>query len=208
MTLHRFQVVIPATSNVVADACVNRWHFDLTGGGDPIGSVGAALISFYNAWAAYRASLMTWEGTRLKVYDLTQPEPRVPVSDTLLGLSSAKGTTTMPPEVSLCLSFQAETVSGLNQKRRRNRVYLGPTNEVANEPSGRPATLMLTDLQAAAQALLNSSGTNPDWAWTVYSTFTPTSVVPVQNGWIDDEWDTQRRRGRKPTVRVVFTAAI
>jgi len=27
---------------------------------------------------------------------------------------------------------------------------------------------------------------------------------PVANGWVDDEFDTQRRRGRLPVVRTVF----
>jgi hypothetical protein len=42
------------------------------------------------------------------------------------------------------------------------------------------------------------------WDWVVYSP-TDDAYHEVANGWVDNAWDTQRRRGYKPTSRTTFT---
>lgn len=204
--MHRFQVIIPAITNVPADACVNTWHFNLTGGTDPVATVLGDLQDFYETWATYRGAGYDWDGIHVKGYNLEDTPPRVPVFDDPLGSTGLVGTTCLPHEVALVVSFRAAQQSGLNPARRRNRVYLGPFAEVANNTGGRPESGMLTPLVAGAQALLNASNTSSDYSWAINSTFVPpTTIVNVHDGWIDDSWDTQRRRGIEPTSRLAFS---
>jgi hypothetical protein len=51
--------------------------------------------------------------------------------------------------------------------------------------------------------LLDASQAATAWKWAVYSTVNATGVE-VTNGWVENAWDTQRRRGRIATVRTVF----
>jgi hypothetical protein len=110
----------------------------------------------------------------------------------------------MPPEVAICLSYQAAKISGVPQARRRGRVFIGPLNTSAMGTDGRPATAFINALVGAADALKDPAGA-PDWDWSTWSSFDPTVSTVIDNGWVDNEFDTQRRRGRKYTTRTTFT---
>lgn len=101
----------------------------------------------------------------------------------------------------MVLSFQADKVSGLPQARRRGRVYFGPLGGAA-EASGRPGTTLLSAVVAFGAALLSESNL-ADWTWVVYSTVN-NGGAPVTNGWVDNSFDTQRRRGLEWTARTTF----
>jgi len=58
-------------------------------------------------------------------------------------------------------------------------------------------------LRGAATYLKGASDAAADWTWVVYSTV-DNAMYPVDNGWVDNSWDTQRRRGVKPTARYTF----
>lgn len=211
MALLKCQVVIPADNADPADVVVNTWGFITTPTDAGTWSeIKAMLKAFYDAWATNRSSLYVWENTRIKSYDMGEAKPRVPTHDELLGLSSSAGTTSLPQEVSLCLSFQATKGSGLNQRRRRGRVYLGPFVTNANQgTTGRPDSTFLTSINTAAQTLLNTSNTSSGVAWVVISEATGTAIGNgVDNGWVDNAWDSQRRRGNEPSSRLLFTTSI
>lgn len=208
MPIYRAQVVIPADSGVSKDACVNNWgFFTADTSAALVTAITTPLKNFYDSWANYRAGLMAWTGTRMKVYNLSDPLPRVPVADITLGLSSAEQTTNLPGECALCLSFQAQRISGQSQARRRGRVYLGPFGSVANVSStGRPDSTMITTILAGAEALRTAMGSTIA-SWVVISQPKPTMPITssvVTGGWIDNAWDTQRRRGLQPLTRTVF----
>jgi len=59
------------------------------------------------------------------------------------------------------------------------------------------ATVMAAALQLAT-ALSGVGGVDVDWV--VHSHANDASYT-VTNAWVDDEWDTQRRRGMRPTTR-------
>lgn len=205
MPIIRAQCSIPTVTTVTEDTVTNTFHFTTTGWDETIqGSIATALMDFYEDLDAYKSDNGLWTAARVKFYNLSEPEPRVPLDDISLGLTSAGTTTPLPPEVSICLSFHGEYVSGFSQARRRGRVYLGPLHTgVLDTATGQLASTVPTTVAGAGAALLTTSNAAADWAWVVYS---PTSgqAYPVVGGWCDNAPDIQRGRGLKATSRSSF----
>lgn len=208
MGAYRAQVVIPASTGIGKDNVVNAWGFYTL---DTNSVAQAAIITnlrlFYDGWANYRSFLYNWPQAKLKLYHLVDPIPRVPIYDGLLGLNATVPTTTLPTEVALCLSFQAAHVSGQSQRRRRGRVYCGPLAQVAAVSStGRPSGTVMTSLAASAESLRVGIGSTTV-SWVVLSQPKQTDPITwaiVTGGWVDDAFDTQRRRGPASTTRTIF----
>ena len=139
----------------------------------------------------------------IKSYDRSDPLPRAPVLIGAFSFSSAPTVAPLPPEVSLCGSFQAVAASGIPQSRRRGRIFLGPLNTGTLASTGRPAVGSVAILRNALEALRVASAAAATWEWSVFSTKNLVNYS-IANGWVDDEFDTQRRRGRLPIVRSVF----
>jgi len=204
MTLCRALVTFPAASADSEDIVVNTWHFDLAST-DEGGTTDAttALDAFYTSFITSLSASHTWASGRIKWYDLTDPEPRAPIHDTGFAISGTASANQLPRECSICVSFQGDQVSGVSQARRRGRIYLGPWGTGANNTSGMVASSLVTTLATACGTLLSASEADADYQWVVYSRTTGLAV-PVTNGWVDDAWDTQRRRGVDATTRTVF----
>jgi hypothetical protein len=204
------------------DVAVNTWHvstkdnvpanvvLDAT---EAINAIG----DFYQAINGFISDLYTGV-INFDAYNLADAIPRVPVVG-LVDVGAAPASANFPGEVTLCLSFQAAAQSGVNQKRRRNRVHLpiGGGNVSVSNGERRPGTLALDTIEAAAQALWAASEASANWTWQVFS---PTNAGPknadgtyqnlingisvVDNGWIDNSYDTIRARGAAPTARRTF----
>lgn len=202
MPLYRTQATIRTADGISANYATNTWHC-LAPDVVQLALWEAALTTFYQAVDVRIGTLAgTTNALQYKHYEVDDPEPRAPVLTGQASLSPSG--TPMPPEVALVLSFQADQASGVPQARRRNRIYLPFLNTGAAGTDGRPSSATVTDVVTAADALLAASGpTTADWVWVVYS---PTDGLfeEVNNGWVDNEWDTQRRRGRKATSRTTF----
>ena len=201
----RVQVVIPADNLLPQDSCVNVYHF--VGTGTALAAYAAAkprLVAFYDAWSSYRSPLYDWANVRLKAYDMQQPSPRPPIADELAGMSAAAAGTGLPAEVCMCMSFQANRLAGANQAQRRGRVYLGPLSASANNgATARPDTTFTTTLTTAARTFLLASDSAAEWNVRSEAGTTP-SYHAVSNGWFDNAFDTQRRRGFDPSSRQIF----
>lgn len=195
--------IIKTADNVEANYATNTWHFDA----DDLTALAlchAALATFYQALDAYMSNLVkTTDGLEVTSYAMADTKPRAPVLTSLTTLAPA-GSAPLPTEVALCLSFQGVRSSGAIQSRRRGRVYLPFFDETSNFTDGRPASAFVTAVAGMGQTLLNASDSAGTWTWETYSTVEP-GWVPVDNGWVDNEWDTQRRRGRPYTSRVTFS---
>jgi len=193
---------IKTVDNTVANFATNRWHFeadDLTA----LALAHAALVTFYQAVDTYFSNLVLGlNGLEITAYNDLDPTPRPPVLTTVATIVPSAGVP-LPPEVSLCLSFQGTRLAGTPQAQRRGRVYLPFFGETGNDTDGRPTPAMVTALAAAGGALLTASTAAATWAWLTYSTVAP-GYTQVVNGWVDNEWDTQRRRGRAATSRTTF----
>jgi hypothetical protein len=93
-------------------------------------------------------------------------------------------------------------------ERHRGRLFLGPLNTTACQvgPGGagrqRPGAVFLNDVKLAA-AGVNADLTSLGAEWIVFSR-RDWAGYPVVGGFIDDAFDTQRRRGAKAATRVTF----
>lgn len=212
MATFLFTVTFTAISELPADNLVNTWHFE--GSGSDFDNVGDMLEDFYTTTpdgqigpiSDFMTSQTITGDYTMKAYDLSDPKPRAPQWEetrTLVELPNAAG---LPDEVALVMSYHASPLSGVSAARRRGRVYLGGLASAANVV-GRPATAFRTIVAAAGRDLIQASNASTSWDWVQYSP-TANAANTVVGGWVDDSWDTQRRRGRQATSRVVFTGGV
>jgi hypothetical protein len=220
MGLLRATVTLQHDSGLPEDVSTNTFYFSTAATPPDITDVDAiteALEDFYCVTpAGGAAALYTYfsaetaqNGHTVTVYDMDDPEPRAPIDTHTFNLPANPTGDPLPGEVALCLSFQAATQSGQPQARRRGRVYIGRL-DTQSMSSGRPDTALQQDVALAGQALLDLSDTEADWSWVVYSPTLaaagdPTPYNVVTNGWCDNAYDTQRRRGLLPTSRTTFS---
>lgn len=201
MPIYRTQFTVATTDNTAANFATNTFHCNAVDETN-LALFNNAVRDFYLTIDAWMGSLVrTTNGLMWKSYDLADPEPRVPVLVGSATLAPA-GTAPLPPEVSLCLSFQAVKASGQPQASRRNRVFLPFLDETQNSTDGRPSPTLVTGVANAADALWDASEAASDWSWIVHSPIG--GDLAIVDGWVDNEWDTQRRRGRPATSRTVF----
>jgi hypothetical protein len=205
MSRLRTQVTVEAASLKAEDAQVNVWHFatpDAWVAGD-LTDVAEALHDFYLNMAAWCSSVLFSGNIYVKFYDLEDPEPRAPVGETTLAWTGLSSGSSCPPEVSCCVSFEGLPESGVNQARRRGRIY-APTmlaNRLSTRGSWSEATV--DGIAAGAAALLLAANTAANWNWIVYSRVAEDATV-VERGWVDAAVDIQRRRGRVEPYRELF----
>lgn len=93
--------------------------------------------------------------------------------------------------------------------RRRGRIFLGPlATSALRVTSGtaeqRPHQTVIDTLATAAGQLHTGTMVTAGEVWIVGSR-RDNIGYPVTGGWVDDEFDTQRRRQIKPTARTVTT---
>lgn len=199
----RLQVTTPLITNPnPRDVITNVFHFTM----DTASQVADAAViaeeveDCYEALISFLSDEWAWAAQSYKFYNLDDPLPRAPFSEITGGTGVAPTTqASIPREVSLCMSFQGFRVSGFPQARRRGRVYFGPFGVSANN-DGRPAAALVTAGMAAGTQLRAASVAAGSWEWVVRSQVAG-STIPVANGWFDNEWDVQRRRGPGPSSR-------
>jgi len=200
---HTVLITLPSTSGLPIDDVVNTWaigYGEITEArGDAIADAFATFYGTMSNWIANTVS--RGEFTSLKIYDTTNPEPRLPIYQNVIVLEPHGGNP-LPREVALCTSFRAEYVSGSSNARRRGRVYFGPLTDDAIGDTGRPSELLLTALSNATETLTNDLAAIDDAVvgLSVYSRVNELAY-PVIAGWVDNEFDTQRRRGLRATSR-------
>lgn len=230
--LMRAQVTIPLDSGIPEDAIVNTLYFDgdedldqVATDADYHNTVFDALSTFYQSIDGVVFANNVGTVANVKIYDMRDPEPRQPEFEDAIAIA-ATAAPPLPNEVALCLSFQAAAVSGQLQRRRRGRIYLGPIADDAGTTAiingqHRPLLAMRQTVIDAADAMKQTDlpiGIGGSVRWAIYSRTTDLGVgspaLPgtsiddafhdVDNGWVDDTWDTQRRRGPAATSRLVF----
>lgn len=196
------QVAIWPTSNLQADATVNTWHIN-NGGSTGIEEFASDVADFYGDIVDHFPNTVRQNGHTIKCYDLADPVPRAPVYETTFNFPSVPSGVSLPPEVAKCLSFQADPESGVNQASQRGRVFIGPLNSGCLGTDGRAANTFVSSLLTAGADLFAANEAATDYAWCIYSP-TLNDISFVSNGWVDNEFDTQRSRGRTATSRGVF----
>lgn len=209
----RAQVILPYDSGLPRDVAVNTWHFfsdTETDDQQACDDVTVALQGFYDAISGWLSTFINpvW---RIRYYTSGVDFSSLPFNredaPTPLTISVA---TSLPLEVSICSSYAA-SVGGTgttNAAQRRGRHYIGPLNTGAsssgtNQPA-RPTTAMIDDVSAAAHDVIDSLSTS-SMNWVVLSRATGGAFSMVDHGWVDNEFDTQRRRGVESTARTSWT---
>lgn len=202
MPEYQVQVSLKTTSALPEDYAMNNWSIradDLAA----LAVATATIMDFYDAIRTYYPALIVQNGHLFKSYDRSDPVPRAPVLEETFNFTSAPTGNALPEEVACCLSFQGDVSSGIPQARNRGRVFIGPLNVSVSDTSARPSSAFRTALAGAADDLLTASDAAAAWTWVVWSTVLNSSGS-ITNGWVDNSFDTQRRRGRKPSTRTVF----
>lgn len=198
-------VELETDTGLPRDRVVNTWAMQALDGAAAFSDAADAFDAFYTAIASYLgATLVNGSGHRCKIYHLTDIEPRVPVYDEAMSLGGF-GSTAMPAEVAICTSFAAAPESGVNPARRRGRVFLGPlATGVSDASSGyaRVDSAVVIGIANATEQLL-ADLIAAQWWLCVWSRVDET-LFPVTRGWVENDFDTQRRRQPAPTSRVTW----
>lgn len=220
--LIRSQIAYPRATGLSEDTQTNTLHW---GCDDPLidrETMQAAIQTPLDAWLGvldgFMDSTMFVTPATTDWYDMLDPTPRVPFAtvNTALTLTNV---TSLPMEVTCVISYQGAVTSGVNQARRRGRNYL-PTFNVSNiaEASGRVvwSGSSLGFLEAGWEALMTSVEA-ADCYLAVFSqtTYNGTAGSPltrlqdsttrVTSAWVDNEPDTQRRRGGRTGTKTPIT---
>lgn len=147
---------------------------------------------------ALSTNLIAWPGTAtathtLKAYDADHAKPNYPIAikehiDTTPGNDR-------PREIALCLSYFVT----FNRPSYRGRLYL-PSRWITGVPGQRPSAGQITEALSFGSTVL-SKNLPTGHRWIVWSAKLKQNMGPVGNIWVDDEWDTVRSRGLRPTAR-------
>lgn len=223
--LLRAQVTHFHDSGILDDAVVNTFYFDgdsalgVQPESDYYDAVQGLLNDFYIDIAPTVFANSMAGSARLRIYDMRDPEPRVVKHEATFGYVP-DDQPPLPSEVALVMSFSATLASGDVAARRRGRTYLGHISSAAAaviNGQSRPLLAVRQAIAAAATDLaagrLLNIGDPERVRWAVYSPTTQAggatvddSFFDVTHGWIDDAWDTQRRRGADATARETWAA--
>lgn len=199
MTELRCQVITRRASDLAIDHVTNTLYFDtdtpFSFALDNVNETQLA-IDLRNVFRA-RQFHGSGYGVEVKIYDMADAMPR-PVRGHALWAETtgAFSGAVAPREVALCLSFRGAT----NTARTRGRLFIGPFQ--VSQMQERPSQGLRENLGILATAIGNVGGIDIDWC--VRSSF-GNAMIPIKHAWVDDEWDTVRSRGVKPTVRSVTT---
>lgn len=200
----KFVVTLQVASAIPEDRPVNTFHYVGTSPETNVPLIATVLETAYNNVRSIFSTAVAQNGHSIKAYDMADPEPRAPIYDGTFNFATATTGTPLPTEVALCVSFQGVRVSGQSQARRRGRVYLGPLATDNMTSPGRPSSGLVSAAAGFGNDLLSSSlDSGVARVWSVYSPSND-DLVPVANGWVDNAYDIQRRRGVVPTARTLF----
>jgi hypothetical protein len=182
------------TSTAPRDAAMINPVINSTVAGNDWTGLANDWLTRFQAWSG----IGTTSQIQCKVYDATvvgtKSNPNYPLATVVrnVGVAANVGS---PREIAVCLSFYAD----VNAKRHRGRLYvpfywLFPASALADRPSAtvRQKVGELADVLGAVGAV--------DDDWSVWSKVDHVARK-VTHWWVDDEWDTQRRRGLRPTTR-------
>jgi len=227
----RVQVSIPMDTGLPQDAAVNTFTFcNYNSAADRLVDAGiilSQLDGFYTALASLYSSRCDMNAITVKMTDLLDSKPRVPY---YTGIVTAGAGVTIgmdfPAEVALCVSFKGQPLSGHNARRERGRIYLGPLQVDPAYDYNVVLPTTITTVMAAVNTHLAVGGSQI--IWSIYSLYEHCNVpvgtkynhevheedasrllgalTDVYSYWIDNEFDTQRRRGLKATTRTTALA--
>lgn len=242
-TFLRAQTVIPSASGLTRNQVVWTHHFlNIAAAADRIADAQQIIIRVRTLldWLAPQtlngayghSSSLRHNQAVTSVFDLSEDKPRVPIHTAVhtTALPVVSTGWDLPPEVAICVSYQAPRLSGVPQNRRRGRTYIGPLQIMNSSQTDvlAPATTQVQGLLNGFKASLDpgTAGqtqfavlSRQTWAglevgakpppdpntgeiiWPEIPGNLPDAMVEITDWWADNAWDTQRRRGVDATAR-------
>lgn len=209
----QIRTVLPYTTGLPRDVSVCTWAVE-TGDEDPpdlnpweqFFNAGPPQLGAFISATVSRAS----NACRVEAYQILNKSGDGELSSLVASLPFTLWSPTtgnsFPLEVALCSSFASEVPPGVSERRRRGRVYIGPFNaSAATVGTGMPTPLdsLRTALANRTEALADALATagHPLCVWSRADA----ALYPVVRGWVDNAWDTQRRREVDPTARTTWS---
>lgn len=148
------------------------------------------------------AALDQWDNDthqiEISAYDVEGTQPVFPNGHAIIN-EGAVTAATCPREVAICLSFY----SGRPLPSTRGRLYIPFTVVSGSAPGAvRPSTAWMQRVLDLSQIFQDLGGPEVDWGiWSRKNS----EFNPVTNTFVDDEWDTVRSRGLRPSTRLSGT---
>jgi hypothetical protein len=217
--------VYKARTGLPRDACVNTWSFksDVLPAGDLITQAMANLQTIYTtvyngvqSVEAYLSNVLEDDANSVEMlgYDVTAHLDGSVTGPPLRTENQQRGNSqaidNLPSEVAGCLSFRTAGAFAEGPPagprlaaRHRGRVYFGPLNLAAlqQDVAQELEPVLNPDFIAALTGMAQADDINTgNVVWSVWSRANA-AMGAVFSGFVDNEFDTQRRRGEKATVR-------
>ena len=220
--IYQAQVIFPSVSGLPEDVFTNTLFFTDAAVVKRSHAAVADLLEtrmegFYNvaqggASARITAAMsraINWTGCLLKVYDLGDTPPRTPETRTL-EFTQPTVSTVLPNEVAVVLSYRGGSGTsggGSADPRKRGRIYIGPLNTTAGAFSAgadgdMSVNTPIIDSMTKAAIWMRDVLTD-ELGWLQYSRAND-GFLAVTGGFVNNAFDTQRRRGLDPTTRTVW----
>lgn len=213
-------VILQGASGLPEDRFLNTWHFARRGIEDHAAAYSGIqfeLGTFYETIKEYLSTVALGAANlqiETRIYHGDDQEPREP-HPVMLGVDLTPfANAGIPNELAVCVSFFSER----NIPRQRGRVFIGPLangameTPVSGEGDRQIATACVNEMVTAATGML--TGTN-GVIWCTKSGLAipdPAGAIPppiyrqVTDGWVDNAFDVQRRRGSEASSRTTFAA--
>jgi hypothetical protein len=190
----RIMVIQTQAGAPAIDQVINTLYFDAFGALGAESDYQALANDTRDVFKNRTGQVSGWT-VEARAYDMADAKPR-PIKARAAPVATVGTGTSGPREVALCLSYYSER----NVPRFRGRLFIGPWPKDFLEE--RPTQFVRENLIQLARDIGNIGGANVDW-----QLFSPTrnAYSKITNAWIDNEWDTIRQRGRKPTERTTTT---
>lgn len=169
------------------DVAIMTPHFKVVSASPDWDALCDDLATAINTWQAVPAQV------RVRAYDDEGSPPRAPIGEAFKSKGLAP-VSTMNRDIAVCLSFSG----GSGRATERGRLYV-PCYVTGIAASAAVASVtMLQKCADLVPILTGLGGVNVDWV--VWSSKLRSSK-PVERWYVDNAFDTQRRRGIKATAR-------
>lgn len=223
-------VTLPGRSGQARDNVINSWAFSVSDIADPNDvwdELRDVLVDFYETTDdLVTTKIARYIGNAIdrsvkpmcRFYNIDAHLSGSPAGSPVAmrefpsALTGAASPTDLPSEVAVVLTMAADFGSDVEfgpgtrpRARDRARVFVGPLNITASETVlgiARPAAEFRTNLAEAGARMARHVGLVDHVVWSRRSA----NTKPSSNVWVDDAFDTQRRRGQRATTRTARAA--
>lgn len=218
-------VTLPGRSGQARDNIINSFAFgvsDVAPPEDVWDELLDVLVEFYEGTdALVTTALSRYMGNAIdrsvkpmcRFYDITGHLSGTPAGSPVAmrefpaALGGSASAVDLPSECAVVLTMAADFGTDVEfgpgtrpRARDRARIFLGPLNQTASQTVlgiARPADELRTNLAEAGARLARHVGLVDHVVWSRRGARTK----PSTNVWVDDAFDTQRRRGERPLLK-------